>query len=594
VTRLPGDEQRAAAADVALGSKPADVIVAGGTLANVYTGELHRADIAICGQMIAAIGDVDRAHGPDTTVVDATGMTVAPGLLDQHAHVHESQIDISQFAAAVSPHGTTGVATDFYGEVVVSGVRAARMLLDVSADLPIKVWFMAGVPAYFQNLPFGHSGSPSREEMLEMLSWEDCYGMTDASASRTVAGDAAMRELIGYAQAHGKKVSGHGAEVRGERANAWMAYTRVLDDHESTSAEEAVEKARLGIHVVVREGSSCYNLDEVVKAITVHGVDSRRFCLCTDVPPLLKIVEEGHIDFLVRRLIQAGVPAVDAIRMATLNTAECLQVADDVGAVAPGKRADLILVGDLEEFQVDTVIADGAIVARAGKLVIDVETPAFPEWVRDTVRLPRESVPDDFALNASKPSGTAQVRVIGARGDVIITEELHETLPIAGGRVHADPERDIAKIAAIERVRGSGQIGVGLIRGFGLTRGALATTFNSQAENLMIVGTNDEDMAYAANVLRECGGGFVAVDEGRVVALLPLPLFGLESDEDYLTAAAQLRAVNDAARSLGCEMPDPFSTLGFVGIPVEVGTLKIAPEGLVDVWSGRVVELEVA
>ncbi len=590
------DEERALLAaliDVAQGALPADLIIKGGRLVNVLTGEIYDADVALKGHRIAAVGDVEFTAGSRTQRLNAGGSFLVPGMIDQHVHVHESQLNIVEFAAATVPRGTAGIATDFYGETVVRGVDAVRACLREVESLPLKVWFVAGIPAYYQNAPFGHSGCPTQSEMLELIQRPDCFGLSDTSGSRVAAKDLSQLELIDATQALFKKVTGHGAMLDDRAATAWIAYSRDTDDHECVTAEEAVRKARLGIRIVVREGAGCYDIDELARAITQYHVDPRRFCFCTDVPSARRLSELGHLDHAVRKAIKRGIEPVTAIQMATINAAECLHIDRDHGSIAPGKWADIALVDSLEDFQVRAFIANGAYVAEEGRLLARPAPPRFPSWAYDTVLLAREVTGRDFALRASKDEAVT-VRVIRASGTSILSEEELVDLNPVDGLLIPDTSRDILKIAAIERVRATGEIGVGLVTGFGLKRGALGTTFNSQAENIILVGVTDEDLAVAANTLREVGGGFIVVEDGAVRALLPLPLFGLESEWRYEKVAEELRAVQAAASGLGCQMPDAFATLGFTGTPVEIGTLKIAPEGIVDTTLGATVPVEVA
>jgi adenine deaminase len=578
-------------ASVALGQRPADLVVKNGRLVNVFTGEIYESDVAIGGERIAAIGEVNQSVGRDTTVVDAAGLYLLPGYIDHHCHVHESQLTITEFASAVVPRGTTGVATDHYGEMSVGGKLAVRESLNAAAKLPLKVLFILGGPGYYQNYPFGHSGVPTLDDMLEMLEWDECIGMNEAFAARVVDDEEKIVSLVDAVISSGKWVCSHGAEMEGARANAWMAYLGATDDHESVTAEDALLRARLGIYVSVREGAGCYNLDQVIRAITEHRVDHRRFCFNTDVPSTVAIVEDGHIDHLMRRAIGAGVSPVAAIQMATLNAAECLGVDRHQGSVSPGKIADVVLVDDLRSLRARTVIADGRIVALEGELVEPFEPTVFSEYAYGTVKVPRPITPEDLRIDASGRSGIVTIRVIEASGDTVTTHESHQDVDVSSGEIVADVARDLLKIAAIERVTGSRMIGLGMIRGFKLRAGAFATTFNAQQENIVVVGTNDTDMARAANVLAETGGGFVCVVDGETKGLLELPLFGLLSERPYREVAEGIEAVNAAVRELGCDMPSPFPTLGFVGMPVDIGFLKICPEGLVDVWKREVVPI---
>ncbi|HEX9246360.1 MAG TPA: adenine deaminase C-terminal domain-containing protein, partial [bacterium] len=506
--------------DVALGRRPASLVVRGGKLVNVLTREIYPADVAILGDRFAAVGQVDHTIGPATVSIDAGGRYLTPGFIDQHIHIHETQLNIVEFAAAVLPRGTTGVCTDLYGEMVVSGVKAVRTCLDAAKGLPLKVWFMLGTPGYYQNAPFGGTGWPSLEEMLEMLDWPECHGMDDAFASKIAAADPDILRLVDAVQSRGMRVCGHGSEITGKPLAAWVAYVRATDDHECVDPAEAVDKARLGVRISMREGSGCYNVSAVAKAVTEHGVDPRRFCFSTDLISPLQIAQDGHIDNAVRKSIRAGVPPLIALQMATLNAAECLKVDEDYGSISPGKVADLLLLDDLAEVRVAAVIAGGDLVAQGGRMLNALPTIRFPEWARGTVRFPRPLRPSDFALRAGGGRDEATVRVIGASGESLLTRELHERMSTRNGDVASDVSRDILKIAAIERVRGTGECGVGLIHGFGLRSGAIATTYNSQEQNLIVLGTNDPDMALAANTLARVGGGFVVAEGGRVKALL--------------------------------------------------------------------------
>ena len=579
--------------EVAMGQRPADLVIQGGKLINVLTREIYPADIAILGDRIAAVGTIDYTIGTETEVIDAQGYYVTPGLIDVHLHTHGTQLNIVQFAVAALPKGTTGLGADFYGESVVGGIRAVQTCLAAAQELPLKVWFMLPTPGYYQNIPFGHSGQPTRDEMFEMLDWPDCFGMDDAFASKIVGGDPKILELVDAVQESGKKVGGHGSEISGKPLAAWMAYVRNTDDHECVDPEEAVEKARLGMHIVMREGSGSPNVSDVVKAITEHGVDPRRFCFCTDLIMPLHIEAYGLIDNALRKAIQAGVPPVVAIQMATLNAAECLKVDDDYGSISPGKVADVLLVDDLAQFRVAAVVAKGALVAREGRMLKELPPAQFPEWAYGTVHLPRPISPDDLALRINNEQTQVTVRVITAAGHSLVTGQETVQVTAQNSLIVADVQRDLLKVAAIERVRGTGEIGVGLVHGFGLQSGAIATTYNSQQQNLIVLGTNDQDMVVAANTLAQIGGGFIAVDQGEVKALLELPLFGLLSDQPYADFLVRLGQLNQAVAELGCHFPAPFHTLGFTGLPVDIGTLKISPKGLIDVWQDQVVSLVV-
>jgi len=582
---------RKALIEVALGMVPADLVLKGGKLVNVLTGEIYGADVAVKGEHIACVGQVDHTIGPQTEVVDAGGMYLTPGLIDQHVHTYESQLSVPQYAAAVLPRGTTAITTDFYGESTVGGKPAVRFSLDIAKSTPLKVLFVLGVPGYYQNVPFGHSGVPTAQDMMEMLDWPECVGINDTFASKIIEEDPFLLELIQATQAKGKKVCGHGSEISGRALNAWVACVRNTDDHECVDPLEALEKARSGVWVSMREGSGCPNVADLCKAIAEYGADARRFTFNTDLRSPMDIVREGHIDNAIRTAIRQGVHPVTAVQIATINAAECVKVSDDLGSITPGKYADILLVRDLPRFDVKVVIANGRVVARDGRMVVPLPPSHYPPFAYNTVRLPRALGPEDLEIRVGGERGEVKVRVIVASGDSLITEETHEMLTVRDGRLQPDVDRDILKIVSIERHHASGEMGKGFIKGFGLKDGAIASTYNPQHQNLQVVGANDRDMAVAANELARIGGGFVAVRGGQVVARLELPLFGLLSDEPLETVVQKYDRIYAAVAGMGSPLPAPFHTLAFVGLPITIGKLKISPKGLVDVWQEREVDL---
>lgn len=578
-------------ARVALGEDYADLVIQGGKLVNVSTKEIYYADVAIKGESIACIGDCSHTVGKDTAILNAEGKFICPGLIDQHIHTYESQMDVVEYANAVIPLGITGVVNDFYGECVIGGIKAIRSSLDIAKkQTPLKIFFALPMPAYYQNLPFHHVGHPTEEEMLEMMDWEECVGLNDTFGSKMIANDQKMRRLVDEAQKRRLEVCGHGSELNEKQSNAWMAYVRRTDDHECTQSDELLYKLRAGMYVSMRIGSGCVEIPKLAKALAETRVDTRHITLNTDVCSPLRMVEEGHLDNCVRSCIQHGIHPIDAICMATINTAECIRKDDLYGSVAPGKIADILLVKDLVDFRADTVIANGKVVAREGKLLEPFQRVPYPEYAYHTVKLPQKIKPEDFAIPCSGGKERL-VRVIGCSSEGIITSELHERMRPENGEIFADTQRDILKIASIERATGSGAMYTALIHGFGLKSGAVASTYNPHNQHLTVIGTNERDMAFAANQLAEIGGGFIVVENEQVKSVFPMPMYGLLSDKPLTEVVREVRGVYDAAHDIGCILPEPFHTLAFVGLPVIIGTLKISPSGLVDVWAEKKVDL---
>jgi adenine deaminase len=573
--------------DTVRGRRPADLVVTGGTLVNMHTGELYPADVAVVGDAIAAVGDVARLIGASTRTIDAGGRHVTPGLIDAHLHTYETHLAVPHASTALLLRGVTTIATDFYGEAVVGGIAAIRASLAAAERTPLNVLFTVPMPAYYQDRPFVHTGTVDDRLVLELLDWEGCVGVNECFASFVVEGDELLLEVMERARRAGKALCGHASEVRGEPLAAWVAYGGDLDDHECVAPEEVVEKARLGVRIVLREGSGAADVRNCLSAITQHGLDPRRFSFCSDLLSPVDLVRDGDIDRCVRYAIEIGIDPVEALRMGTLNAAEALRVDRWLGAVSPGKRADLCLVDDLERFHIGSVVAGGRLVVSEGEYVGPEPALAYPESARETVQVGAALTAADFALHANGES--ARVRVIEARDGTIVTEHGAAELEVGDGELRADPEADVLKIASFERHGGTGKVGLGFVRGFGLRTGAMASTYNPHCQHLLVVGASDADMAAAATVVREMGGGFAVTRGGRALARVPLPLYGLLSEKPAPELVLEIEAAIEALRRLGCPLSAPFHTLAFVGLPVVIGKLKICSEGLVDVWGRRTV-----
>ncbi len=589
--RSAGD--RTALKETALGRRPADLVVTGGMLVNVLTGELYPADIAIVGSEIAAVGPVEKMVGAHTRRLDASGRFLTPGLIDAHIHTYETHLSVGHLAPAMLEHGVTAILTDFYGEAVVGGKEAIRASLDMAAQLPFNVMWALPMPAYYQDLPFVHTGSLSADDMREMLAWPECLGINECFAPFVVRGDEVLLELMDRARGMRKVLCGHASETRGPDLMAWVAYGGQLDDHESVSAAEVVEKARLGVRMILREGSGVSDVRNCLPAITEAGVDSHRFCFCSDLLSPVDLHREGDIDRCVRYAMEAGIAPVDAVRMGSLNAAETLGVDAWTGSIAPGKRADICLVASpLEEFRVTDVVSGGLVVVEGGRYTGPEAVLAYPDSARNTVRLRERPNASTFAIRTNA-TGTVSVRVIEVRDGSLITNERIAELTVRDGSLPPDPARDILKVASFERHGITGKVGLGFVSGYGLRRGAVASTYNPHCQHLLVIGADDADMAVAAEHVAEMGGGFAVAVDRHVVASVPLPLYGLLSERSAAEVVGQLERAIAATRELGCTLSAPFHTLAFLGLPVTIGKLKICSEGLVDVWAEKIVSVEV-
>ena len=577
---------------VAKGESPADLVVTNGKLVNVNSGEIYPADVAIKGGRIAAVGDVAYAVGDRTEVVDAGGRYLCPGLIDGHIHVGGSQFSMTEFARAVIPHGTTVISTDLYEIGVVAGRKAIRFALDELEATPLKVLFNIPPHHYLGHGPLGNTNMIGLDDMLEMLGWPECVGLAEWNVFLWDLPIEGVRKVTEAAWRMGKLIGGHFGQVPAKLASATSALG-IYTEHEAVSASEAMERIRAGVHIQAREGSAGRDLKQVVKAITELRADPRHFAFSTDEQEADSIALDGHVDHKVRSAIRCGVSPLVAVQMATLNAAEYFRVSDDMGSIAPGKIADIVLVDDLADFRVTAVVADGKLVARDGAYLGELRAPEYPDYFFNTIRLQRMTVPGDFAVPAPAGSGAqVGVRVIGVNQGSLVTEDRCLELPVSDGLVLADPDDDVLKIAVLDRYEASGRVGKAFVQGFRIQAGAIGSSFNPGQMNLMVAGTNDGDMSLVANRIFEMGGGYVVARDGRVLGELPLPLLGLFADEPAETVVERLGGINRAIRNeLGTDFPGLHTAVAFVCLAVSIPTLKVCDRGLADIRTMELVDM---
>ncbi len=581
--------------DVAMGKTPADSIIEGGRLVNVYTKEIYPADIAIYKDRITAVGDVAYTKGNETKVINAEGKYLTPGLIDTHIHSYHSYLNLIAYAQASMTHGTTAVADGFYGPGIVSGVKAIQFLIEELKTTPLKLIFLVPTITHLQNRELGLPGAPSTptpEEFKEMLDWKECRGLEEPPYIPILEKDSFFLDLFQATLDRGKVITGHACGIDKKGLNAYLAMG-ASTDHETVGTEEALEKARAGMKILMRQGSGCTDVEAVSKAITDYRIDSRNFAFCADVASPEKLVEKGDVDECIRVAIAAGIDPISAVQMATINAAEIFRVDHDLGSIGPGKIADILLVDDLPKFLIATVIADGNIIVEDGRFLPKLESTKYPDFMYDTVKLERELRPEDFEVLHSSGKSEVKVRVIGATEGSLITDERIETLEVSQGIVQSDVQRDIAKISMVDRFMSSKKIGNGFIQGFNLRRGAFGTTANAVCENIVVVGTNSRDMAIAANKMAEMGGGKVAVIDGEVKAQLEMGLCGLLAEGSLEEIMTKFYRVLDAIKEIGCELETPFSTLEFMCACGEIGLIKICDQGLLNVETREIVDVVV-
>lgn len=551
---------------VARGERPADLILANARVVNTFTGEVESGNVAICGDSIAGVGDYRQAK----QVLDLAGKFVAPGLIDGHVHLESSMLDVSQYARAVVPRGTLAIVTDLHEIANVCGISGMKYVLNCARRLPFDLFLMA--PSCVPATHLETSGALiTPEDIRQILRWRGVLGLGEVmNFPGVIGGNASVLSKIKMAK--GKVVDGHAPRVSGKNLNAYIA-ADIHSDHESVSLAEAREKLEKGMYIMIREGSSEKNLDALLPLITdktyqrcLFVVDDRN---CAD------LLHDGDIDAVVRKAIKRGLDPVRAIQLATINHAQYFRL-DRLGAVAPGYFANLIILKELSDFRIDRVFYRGRLVAQDGKALFELCQSDRSE-VTNTVNI------KPFGVEALRlKAGEEDKPVIEVIPGQIITKKRVARVKIENGLVVPDITRDILKLVVVERHKATGNIGVGLVKGFGLKKGALASSIAHDSHNIIAVGTNDDDIYIAVKEIERLQGGLVAVVGCRILASLGLPIAGLLSDEPLETVVKKVEKLEKEARELGTTLPSPFATLSFLALPV-IPELKLTDLGLVDV-----------
>ena len=557
---------------VAKGDRPADLILANARVVNTFTGEVISGNVAICDDRIAGIGDYNEAK----QVLDVSGRYLAPGFINGHVHLESSMLDAGQYAQAVVPHGTSAIVTDLHEIANVCGLKGMRYVLDRIRQLPLDLFLMAPscVPATHLETS-GASISP--EDIRQILRWRETIGLGEVmNFPGVIHGDATVLRKIALSK--GKVIDGHAPGVSGKDLSAYIA-AGIGSDHESVALEEARGKLEKGMFIMIREGSSEKNLEALLPLVTDKTY--KRCLFVVDDRSAYDLLHDGDIDAVVRKAIRLGLEPVRAIQLATINTAEYFRL-DGLGAIAPGYFANILALDDLDNLSVNMVFHRGRLVAREGQPLFSLPR-ADNHAVTGTVHI-KPVNPEKLRLSA--PS--AELPVIELVPGQIVTRKQHLKVKTANGQVIPDTERDILKLVVVERHRATGNMGLAMVTGFGLKKGALASSVAHDSHNIVTVGTSDEDIMMAIQEIERLQGGLAAVADGQVLASLGLPIAGLLSDEPLETVVARLGKLEQAARELGARLPSPFATLSFLALPV-IPELKLTDLGLVDVTEFRLI-----
>jgi adenine deaminase len=551
---------------VARGDAPADLLLKNARIVNVFTGCIEEGHVAVSGERIAGIGDYSQAK----TIIDLQGRYLAPGFIDGHTHLESSMLDVGEYARAVVPHGTTAVVTDLHEIANVSGLDGIRYVLVQARRVPLELFLMAPscVPATHLETAGAVIGV---EEIRQLLSWPNCLGLGEVmNYPGVIFGDPTM--LAKIALAEGKVIDGHAPGLSGTKLNAYLS-AGIMSDHESVTYAEGKEKLDRGMMLLIREGSSEKNLEALLPLVTDQTYT--RCCFVVDDRSSADLLKDGDIDAVVRKAIRLGLDPVRAIQLATINTAGYFRLTG-MGAVAPGYLANLIVLDDLADLKIETVYHRGKMVAQHGQPLFSAPVCQFDSLMHSVKIKP-------FDVTALKLQAKGETcPVIEVVPGQIITRSRKEKMTVKDGFVEADPARDILKLAVIERHNATGRIGRGLVSGFGLKQGALASSIAHDSHNIVAVGVSDADIYAAVKAIEAMQGGLVAVADGKVLAFLAAPIAGLLAQEPMEKVAARTEELENCAHNLGSDLHAPFATLSFLSLPV-IPELRLTDLGMVDV-----------
>lgn len=598
-TRQPWHELSKDLVDVAMGRKPATMVIRNGRWLNVHSGEIiPNTDIAIYQSRIAYVGeDASYTIGEETEVVEGNGRYLIPGLCDAHMHVESGMVTVTEFARAVIPHGTTSMFIDPHEIANVLGLPGVKLMHDEAQTLPINIYVQ--IPSCVPSAPGletpGATIGPA--EVAEAMGWPGSIGLGEMMNFPGVfMSDARMHAEMAETRKTGKVIGGHYASPDLGRPFHGYVAGGPADDHEGTRVEDAIARVRQGMKAMLRLGSAWYDVASQIKAITEHGLDSRNFILCTDDSHSGTLVHEGHMNRVVRHAIAQGLKPITAIQMATLNTAEHFGVEKDIGSITPGRYADIVISSDLVALPIELVIAGGEVVAENGRLATNLPPYNYPAFAKNSVKLGKQLEAQDFDVilppsAIRHPPSSIKTRVIGVVENQAPTRALTYALPVENGLVMGDPGQDVCQIALVERHQATGGVTNGFVQGFGFNAPcAVATTVAHDSHHMLVTGTSKSNMALAANRLGAVGGGVVVFKDGVEIALVELPIAGLMSDERAEIVADKAARMVAAMAECGCTLHNAYMQLSLLALVV-IPELRISDLGLVDVTRFEVVDL---
>jgi len=558
----------------ALGEGKVDLLIKNGRVVDVFSGEIEKKDVAIFDGVVVGFGEYQARK-----TIDVKGDFLCPGLIDGHVHVESSMVTLPEFARAVLPNGTTSVIIDPHEIANVLGQKGIRFMAESARGIPLNVFIM--LPSCVPATHMETSGAILKANDLKPLFKEPwVIGLAEMmNFPGVISRDPDVLKKIEMAK--GRRIDGHAPMLSGKGLYAYLT-AGIRSDHECTTLKEAKEKLKNGMWIMIREGTTARNLRDLIPL--VQPKNSRRFLFVTDDRHPKELIEEGHINSMVRQAIKWGMDPILAIQMATLNAAEYFRL-DDLGAIAPGFRGDIVTFDHLGRFQIKKVFKDGILVAEDGKMLSPPIQKRKSPKAKGSVRI-KPIKKDAFLLRSDQPLA----KVIQLIPDQIVTKKIVRKILLKDGVAHPNIKEDILKIVVVERHKATGNVGIGFVQGFGIKKGAIGSSVAHDSHNIVIVGTNDQDILKAVEAIQAMRGGLAVVLDGKVLASLPLPIAGLMSEASVAQVSLQLKALLHAAKNLGCKLPDPFMTLSFLSLPV-IPELKITDKGLVDVNQFKFVPL---
>jgi len=571
---------------VAMGEAEADLAIVNGDIVNVYTGEVLTGDtVLIKGNKIAYVGkDADKSIGASTRVIDAAGKTLIPGLIDGHTHI-DCEYSISELLRYALKGGTTTIITETADIAFPLGYQGIIQFLRAAKNQPVKIFIT--VPPMVTISPTVKEHAITVDELRKLLRRREVIGLGESYWAPVINGDQRVLDLIVETIKVGKKVDGHSSGARGKKLQAYVT-TGASSCHEPITTDEVMERLRLGLFILIREGEIRKEL-EAIAPIKDKNITLSRLAISTDGIGPWQLTTDGYMESVVQKAIDLGFDPIMAIQMVTINVAQHFGMDDFIGGIAPGKDADIVIIPDIRTIQAEYVISNGQVVANNGQLLVEPRKHDYPESIQNSIHLPQNLGADDLAIHVDSGRRQVKARVIEQATNLVTTEALID-MPVSNGQLQPDVGKDILKVAAIDRTYVPGKTFVGLIRGIGLKHGSIATSASWDSCDIVVVGTSDADMAQAVNRIRELDGGIVVCAGNRILAEISLPVGGIISTEPMETISDKFHALQQAATKLGCTLPDIRLTLAFLTSPA-VAHLRICEHGLFNLRQNKFVDL---